>query len=245
MVGPLLAMRPGVLPEHVPLDFKSFRDRAYDFAEQVVARFGRYCPFWNIASGLNASHPTFVPEETVDLARMLRLLVRQYRRDAKIMIEVREPWGEHASEYGLDPFDFVKRLGQNGVECDAIGVRMLAGGRHQGEAVRTLFDNACLLDRLLTIDKPVVATIGRAGGKDGLGQAKYASLTAQLCLSRRYVQSVVWSDLYDHPRSLVEHGGMVDAQGALGRCWPTGPNCAPSSASLSDQYNFPKRGEGA
>ena len=98
---PLLAMRPGVLPEHVPLDFKSFRDRAYDFAEQVVARFGRYCPFWNIASGLNASHaPRLSPEETVDLARMLRLLVRQYRRDAKIMIEVREPWGEHASNMG-------------------------------------------------------------------------------------------------------------------------------------------------
>ena len=246
MVGPLLAMRPGVLPEHVPLDFKSFRDRAYDFAEQVVARFGRYCPFWNIASGLNASHaPRLSPEETVDLARMLRLLVRQYRRDAKIMIEVREPWGEHASEYGLDPFDFVKRLGQNGVECDAIGVRMLAGGRHQGEAVRTLFDNACLLDRLLTIDKPVVATIGRAGGKDGLGQAKYASLTAQLCLSRRYVQSVVWSDLYDHPRSLVEHGGMVDAQGGARPVLAHWSKLRSKFSKPLGSVQLPKRGEGA
>ena len=99
---------------------------------------------------------------------MLRLLVRQYRRDAKIMIEVREPWGEHAT-YGLDPFDFVKRLGQNGVEFDAIGVRMLAGVP-SGESVRTLFDNACLLDRLLSIDKPVVVTIGRGSGKDGLAK---------------------------------------------------------------------------
>ena len=33
MVGPLLAMRPGVIPEHVPMDSKSFRDRVYDFAE--------------------------------------------------------------------------------------------------------------------------------------------------------------------------------------------------------------------
>ena len=94
-------------------------------------------------------------------------------------------------------------------------------------------------DRLLTIDKPVVATIGRAGGKDGLARNTCPSLTAQLCLSRRYVQSVVCLDLYDHPRSLVEHGGMVDAQGGKpGRCWPTGPNRAPSSARPLDQYNF-------
>lgn len=246
VVGPLLAMRPGVIPEHVEMDFKSFRNRMYDFAEQVVARFGRYCPFWNIASGLNASKgPSFSSEQAVDLARTLRLLVRQYRRDAKIMIEIREPWGEHAAEYGVDPFDFVKRLNQDGVTCDAIGVRMLAGGRHQGEAVRTLFDNACLLDRLLNLDKPVVVTIGRGAGKDGQSQAKYASLTAQLCLSRRYVQTVIWSDLYDHPRSLVEYGGMVDSDG---NPRPVLANWAKLRSKFSKplgSMHLPKRGDGA
>ena len=111
--------------------------------------------------------------------------------------------------------------------------------------MRTLFDNACLLDRLLSIDKPVVVTIGRAGGKDGLGQAKYASLTAQLCLSRRYVQSVIWSDLYDHPRSLVEHGGMVDAQGGARPVLAHWSKLRSKFSKPLGSVQLPKRGEGA
>ena len=90
-----------------------------------------------------------------------------------------------------------------------------------------------------------MVTIGRGAGKDGQSQAKYASLTAQLCLSRRYVQTVIWSDLYDHPRSLVEYGGMVDSDG---NPRPVLANWAKLRSKFSKplgSMHLPKRGDGA
>ena len=101
------------------------------------------------------------------------------------------------------------------------------------------------ISNFLSLDKPVVVTIGRGAGKDGQAQAKYASLTAQLCLSRRYVQSVIWSDLYDHPRSLVDQGGMVDAQGGARPVLAHWSKLRSKFSKPLGSVQLPKRGDGA
>jgi hypothetical protein len=231
VLGPLIDLEPGGLPdwtEQFSGDYLALRDAAYEHVEKVVQRYGDSVGMWNLVNGMEVgAAPVSSEREMVDLVRTLALLVRSTHRGRRIVVEIARPWGHYRSTNPTapDPMSFIARLSQSGVRLDAVGIRLLMGGA-TGTATRDFMDICGMLDRLLTLEVPVlISACGVPDGpvEDGRGawrsgwspkvQATWANLLPQVCLARPYVESVIWGDLYDYEGGHPPQSGLVSAQG--------------------------------
>ena len=144
------------------------------------------------------------------------------------MIELSQPFGEYLfrNTEALAPFIYVEQLIQEGIRLDAIGLRLLFGSDREGMATRDFMQVSRLLDRFFLLERPVVLTnVGvpaESPGHEGgwwmcpwspEQQASWASRLLPLALSKPYVESVLWTDLYDHDEGSLPYGGMIDSKG--------------------------------
>ena len=231
VVGPLIDLEPGALPawtDQFSGDYLALRDAAYEHVERVVQRYGDSVGMWNLASGMETgTGPVRSEREMVDLVRTLSLLVRTAHRGRRVVVEIARPWGHYRAQQpdAPAPLSFVNRLVQSGVRLDAVGIRLLLGGG-RGSAARDLMEVCALLDRLLTIDVPVLLSACSVPDREvesGRGcwrtqwtpkrQAMWAELLTQIALARPYVESVIWGDLYDHDEGHPIGGGLVTSEG--------------------------------
>ena len=231
VLGPLIDLEPGGLPEWTEQwrgDYLALRDAAYEHVERVVQRYGDSVGMWNLVNGMEAgASPVTTEREMVDLVRTLSLLVRSAHKGRRIVVEVARPWGHYRSTTpdAPDPMSFIARLTQSGVRLDAIGIRLLMGGS-KASATRDFMDICGLLDRLLTLDVPVLVSAcgvpdraveeGQGNWRSGWSpktQAIWANLLPQICLARPFVESVIWGDLYDFDQGHPTGGGLVSAEG--------------------------------
>jgi GH35 family endo-1,4-beta-xylanase len=232
IAGPLLDFSKAALPEWMYVwqhDYDTCRDLVYDYMSRVVERYRGVVGMWNIGSGLNVNDNfTFTPPQMLDLARTASLLVRQFRKGARTMIELRQPFGEHCAVQAdsMPPLAFVDRLLQEGIKFDALGVQFLFGSGDSGRASRDLMQMSSFLDRLFMLEIPVlVSALGvPSAGSDAAGgwwhqawspevQAKWVGPAFVLAMSKPYVESVFWTDLYDHPDALVAGAGLITDEG--------------------------------
>jgi len=230
--GPLLDFSAdGAIPpwiaewEH---DYTVFRDKCYDHIERVIQRYGGAVSFWNLTSGVNLNrHVRLAIANMVDLIRMARLLVRQTRKDARIMIELAEPYSEFVSTISesCNAKVFLARLSQEGVGLDAIGLQMLVGGPG-GRTTRDLMLMSAKLDEFLHADIPLI--ISELGAPsviinekygwwkspwDEIRQEEWASSMLAICLSKPFVDSVIWTDLFDHKMMDIPTAGYISRKG--------------------------------
>jgi len=230
--GPLLDFSTeGAIPEWVIAcehDYASFRDKCYDHVQRVLHRYGGAISFWNVCSGINMNrHARLSLANMVDLIRMASLAVRQARKDAKVMIEVVEPFSEFVSviSESCTPRVFLARLSQEGVRIDALGVQMLVGGSG-GNATRDLMLLSSKLDEFLHVEIPlVISALGapsviiseRSGWWktpwDESRQEQWASSMFAICLSKPFVNSVIWTDLFDHKKMTLPTAGFISRKG--------------------------------
>jgi GH35 family endo-1,4-beta-xylanase len=209
-------------------DYSVFRDKCYDHIERVIHRYGGAVSFWNLTSGINLNrHVRISIANMVDLIRMARLIVRQTRKDARIMVELAEPFSEFVStnSESCNAKVFLARLSQEGVALDALGVQCLVGGPG-GRSTRDLMLMSAKLDEFLHADIPlIISALGTPSviidekygwwktKWDEIRQEEWASSMLAICLSKPFVDSVIWTDLFDNKDMDLPTAGFISQKG--------------------------------
>jgi hypothetical protein len=232
VAGPLLDFSKRALPDWMYVwqhDYDTCRDLVYDHIERVVNRYRATVGMWNLGCGLNVNgNFVFSAEQMVDLVRMASLLVRQVRRGARTMIELEQPFGEFVgvNPESISTIAFLDGLVQGGIRLDAVGLRLLFGGGTPGIAARDLMQISSVLDKLFLTELPVLVSamgvpseeVSPTGGtwRDGWSddvQARWVTRMFALALSKPYVESLFWTDLYDHAAAELPHAALISPRG--------------------------------
>jgi hypothetical protein len=231
ILGPLVDVRDASLPDWVKAlgnDYASLRDAMYDYMDAVVARYVASVGIWKISSGLHIVRDRpLKPTEMVDLTRTAVVLVRQYRRGARTMIELDDLFGDLAAKRAgsLGAFEFLEKIRSEGIHLDCLGARLILGGNEPSQRSRDLMMVSDRLDEFFHSDFPLLISAcgvpsratGPTAGRWGSAwsedqQAAWASRIVPIALSKPYVEAVVWSchkDLKDSDGfGLLDHAGV-------------------------------------
>lgn len=230
--GPLIDLGPEGLPQWVvdsARNYKALRDLIYDHAREVVFRYGDHIGMWSIGTSINTNLSfSLKPHEMVELVRTLSLVVREGRRGRRVVLELDGLWADHVGDRpeSVDPLAFIEQLVQAGLRLDAIGLRMQFGDGRFGRSTRDLMAFSRMIDRFFMLEIPLIITQlgvpddnhGAAGGwwREGWTperQAMWASHATMIAMSKPHVESVIWTDLYEHGETIPEGGALIDVQG--------------------------------
>ncbi|MEE9403786.1 MAG: endo-1,4-beta-xylanase [Algisphaera sp.] len=165
VAGPVISFEPSSLPDWLYIwehDFETVRDLIYEHIERVVTRYKGVVSAWNIVSGLHVnSHFTFNFEQLIDLTRMATMLVRKLHPEAKIIVELRQVFGEYYAQNprSIPPMMYVDLLIQSSIQFDAFGVRVPMGQALDGQYTRDLMQLSSLLDQFTGFGKQVFLTV--------------------------------------------------------------------------------------
>lgn len=232
LAGPLLDFSKRAVPEWMYVwqhDYDTTRDLVYDHVERVVQRYNAIDKMmWNVGAGLNVNENfKFSAEQMLDLVRMSVLLVRQSRKGARVLLELSQPFGEHCAfnRESVHPVSFVERLVQEGVRLDAVGVQLLFGKRG-GKSTRDLMQISAMLDRFFLLEIPIVVSAMGVPSEavDAEGgwwhepwspelQSQWASKAFAIALSKPFIETLFWTDLFDHALEDLPGGGLISDAG--------------------------------
>ncbi|MEK6675573.1 MAG: endo-1,4-beta-xylanase [Planctomycetota bacterium] len=218
-------------------DFDTVRDLAFEHARRVVNRYGQHIQTWDVISGIHANTClSFTFEQLMELTRMTAALVKQASPRSTAIIDLVAPWGEYyaRNQRTIPPLLYADMAAQGSVNFDAFGVQLLFGPAVDGMFVRDLFQVSSLLDQFAKLSKPVHVTAvqvpsepgdpSQPGGEEKGNpqdggfwhgewsdqvQADWLRQFMQIALSKPFVDSVSWHDVFDHPRQSVLGGGLL------------------------------------
>ena len=243
--GPLIDFRPNCCPEWLFIwenDYETLRDLVIEHVQAVVTRYRRTVTRWTVASGLHVNTNFKISfEQIMDLTRVCVLLVRKLHPQAKIQLEVAQPWGEyHASNRrSIPPYLYAEAAVAAGLHLDAVALRLQMGHAEPGYATRDMMALSAALDKFGALEKPIaVSAIGvpsapvaprpfrpRAGAEaedahepgswrgqwSDAVQADWMTQALSICCSKPYVQSVCWHELSDGPQNAAAAAGTPGA----------------------------------
>jgi hypothetical protein len=246
MAGPLIDLRPGAVPDFLYIwehDYETLRDVVIEHVKALVTRYRRAVGTWVVASGFQAGGAFALSQEQImDLTRTCVFLVRKVQPNAKVIVEIAQPWGEYSGLPGmtqrtLPPATYAELINQLGLEIDALGVRVQMGQNLPGRATRDLIAISHLLDRFAACDRPVVITACGvpsraaptpaqsspdlpapdpgtwAGGWTPETQASWLAAVGAMALGKPFVQALCWQDLYDADAGADMPGGGLTTLG--------------------------------
>lgn len=232
IAGPLLDFSKDAMPKWMYVwqnDYDTCRDLVYDHVERLVKRYADYVSIWNVASGINTNENfKFKFEQMIDLVRMTALVARQARKNARVMLEVSQPFAEHCADGrdSIPPVTFVDRVMQEGIRLNCVGIKLQVGRSENGMMCRDLMQLSNVLDRYFLLEVPVLITalgmpaeqVDPRGGQwieaysDSL-QSRWATRMFAIALSKPYVETITWTDLFDHDHAELPKAGLIDAHG--------------------------------
>ena len=230
--GPLLDLGrhglPGWVASRAP-SYEHLRDMVYDHVEQVVSRYGDHIGMWSTGTGINTNQVmTLKPKDMVDLVRTMALRIRQDNRGRRVIVELEQPWCEYLFDRrdAVGPTTFVEQIVQSGIRVDAVGLRLQFGDGTDGRVMRDLMEISRLLDRFVVLDPRVIVTdlgipaadVAQDGGRwraewSGELQGQWAARVIPMLLSKPNVESVVWTDLFDHEETRPPTAGLLTDRG--------------------------------
>lgn len=232
MGGPLLDFSHAAMPQWMHVwqnDYETCRDLAYDHIERVVQRYRGSVGLWNIAAGLNVNDNfRFTFEQMMDLARMATLVVRQARPGARTLVELVQPFGEYLAfnKESLPPARFIERLVQEGIRMDAVGLQLIFGSGTIGHGSRDLMQLSNVVDRFAFLEQAILITAMGVPSEpvDSDGgywhepwsthmQEQWLHRAFAIVMSKPFVESVFWADLYDHADASLPTGGLITGAG--------------------------------
>lgn len=235
--GPLIDASVRRLPDWAlsrRADDGAFRDAAYAYCEQVVARYRGAVSMWNIASGLAGATETVADgDRAIAFTRLASVLVRQLQPNARILVEIVDPYAEHLQRHpeGMGPLRYLRRLAEEGVHVDCIGLRVIPG--ESMRPCRDLAEIAGLADRFVSPDRHVIVTglaaPSSASGPESGGwrgewspprQAAWLGEVLPILLARPRFDAVLWAEVKDAAggaaRGLFDEAGKAKpAAGAI------------------------------
>lgn len=229
--GPLVDFRASCVPDWLYIwenDYETLRDLVIEHIQSIVTRYRRTVNRWTAVSGLNVNTNLKLPlESALDLTRVAVLVVRKLQPQAKVQVEIAQPWGEyHAyNRRSIPPLAYAEALVQMGLPIDAIGLRIQMGHAQPGLSTRDMLSFSALLDRYAQLEKPLAITAvgcpsapiapapyqpraglaaedpyepGRwRGSWSEAQQAVWLERVVAICCGKPSVQSVCWHDLAD------------------------------------------------
>ncbi len=242
VAGPVLSFEPSELPDWLYIwehDYDTVRDLIYEHVERVVDRYRPYIHAWNIVSGLHVNkHFTFNFEQLMDLTRMCTMLVKKLDTASRVIVEMREPFGEYyaAHQRSIPPMMYGDLLIQSSIQFDALAIRFPMGQAVPGQYARDLMQLSDMLDRFAHFGKPIAVTLAAPSepvtslmianpdsndpADDHAGywrrpwnttvQAHWLEAAMQVVCSKPYVEAVAWQDLNDHPNAELPLSGLID-----------------------------------
>ena len=241
--GPIVDLGVGACPDWLHIwenDYETLRDLVFGHVKKIVTRYRRTVRSWTIVSSLEVADAfNLTVEEAIDLTRTCALVVRKLQRNARITVDIAQPFGEYGAYDAartLPPHHYAELIGQAGVSVDKFGVRLQVGDAAQGRSARDLATLSDVLDRFSVYEKPVAVTaIGAPGrpvepsredtlaSRDGgywqgqwseTAQADWMARALLIALAKPYIASVCWQELYDTGAAgLMPAGGLISADG--------------------------------
>lgn len=242
VAGPIIDLRPGVIPDWLYIwenDYETLRELIYEHVKNVVTRYRRTIARWTVVSGLHANTNFQLGfDHMMDMTRVCVMVVRKLHPQAKVQVEITQPWGEYytANRRSLPPLLYAEMLTQAGIHVDSFAVRLQMGQPEQGQSVRDLMEISAMLDRCAMLDRPIALTaIGvPSSTPESVGhpeladrnpghwrrpwteqvQADWASAVCSIAMSKPFIQSVCWQELYDLPQPVeMPRGGLISVSG--------------------------------
>ncbi len=242
VAGPIIDLRPGAVPDWLYIwenDYETLRELIYEHVKNVVTRYRRTIARWTVVSGLHANNNFHLGfDHMMDLTRVCVMVVRKLHPQAKIQVEITQPWGEYYTHNrrSLPPLLYAEMLTQAGISVDSYAVRLQMGQPEQGQSVRDLMEISAMLDRCAMLDRPIALTaVGvPSGTPESVGhpeladrhpgywrkpwteqvQADWASAVCTIAMSKPFIQSVCWQELYDLPQPVeMPRGGLISVSG--------------------------------
>lgn len=229
--GPLVDFRAPCVPDWLYIwenDYETLRDLVIEHIQSIVTRYRRTISRWTVASGLNVNTNFKLPiEQVMDLTRVAVVLVKKMHPQAKVQVEIAQPWGEYhaTNRRSIPPLIYAEAIIQMGLPVDALGLRLQMGHAQPGLSTRDLMSLSALLDRYSHFEKPLAVTaIGAPSApitptpyqpREGSAaedpyepgrwrsawnetqQAAWLSKAMAICASKPFVHSVCWQDLAD------------------------------------------------
>lgn len=241
VAGPIISFEPHVLPDWLFIwehDYETVRDVIYEHVERLVTRYKNAVQAWKVVSGLHVnSHFTFNFEQLMDLTRTTTMLVKKVQPSAKVLVEVRQPFGEYyaTNPRSIPPLMYADLLIQGAIQFDALSLKLLMGQALSGQYTRDLMQVSLLIEKYAEFGKPLHLCIGAPSevvtqemisvGEDAepvdanagywrkpwspLVQSRWLEAVAQIAMSKPYVESVTWNDLCDHQAMDLPLSGLV------------------------------------
>jgi Glycosyl hydrolase family 10 len=242
VAGPIIDLRAGASPDWLYIwenDYETLRELICEHVKNVVTRYRRTIARWTVVSGLHANNNFHLGfDHMMDLTRVCVMVVRKLHPQAKIQVEITQPWGEYYTHNrrSLPPLLYAEMLTQAGISVDSFGVRLQMGQPEQGQSVRDLMEISAMLDRCAMLDRPIALTaVGvPSGTPEAVGhpeladrkpgfwrhpwteqvQGDWASAILSIAMSKPFIQSVCWQELYDLPQPVeMPRGGMISVSG--------------------------------
>lgn len=244
IAGPVISFEPSCLPDWLYIwehDYDTVRDLIYEHVERVVSRYKNIVSMWNVVSGLHVNnHFTFNFEQLMDLTRMCTMLVKKIQPAAKVMVEIRQPFGEYYAHNpkSIPPLMYADLIVQSAIAFDAFGMRMPMGQAVQGQYTRDLMQVSSLMDQYSHFGRPLYLTvstpsspvtemmIARADSDEPVDatsgywrrpwsqpvQSRWLEAVFQIAISKPYVEAIAWQDLIDYPNIELPLSGLLDEE---------------------------------
>lgn len=240
VAGPLVSFEPNSLPDWLFIwehDYDTVRDLTYEHVERIVTRYKERIYTWNVVSGLHINnHFTIAFDQLIDLTRMVTMVVKKVQPAAKVMVELREPFGEYygSNQRSIPPMMYADLLIQGAIHFDAFSIKLHMGQPVSGQFARDLMQISNLLDHFSPLGKPVhlvidvpssmvteeMVTAPEVGMIDPncgfwrkpwnqVVQGHWLDAVMRIALSKPFVESVAWGQIMDHPDIEMPLGGLV------------------------------------
>ncbi|MEX2213495.1 MAG: endo-1,4-beta-xylanase [Phycisphaeraceae bacterium] len=241
VAGPVVSFDSSVLPDWVYIwehDYDTVRDLLYEHTERVITRYKDVVKLWNVVSGLHInSHFGFSFDQLLDLTRMATLLTKEIQPAAKVLIEIRQPFGEYyaANQRSIPPLMYADLLIQGAVGFDGLAIKLLMGQPSPGQFTRDLMQVSNLLDQFAGFNKPIYLTVGvpsevvtsmmmlstdpavpvdpecghwRRPWSNSV-QAHWLEAVLHVAMGKPYVEAVAWHEVIDHPDVELPLSGLL------------------------------------
>lgn len=164
VAGPLVDFRPGCVPDWLYIwenDYETLRELVYEHVKAVVTRYRRTVARWTAVSGLHANVAFGLSfEQMMDLSKIAVLVIRKLHPQARVQLEITEPWGEYftSNRQALPPSLFAEMIAQSGIQTDTVGLRVQMGAPRRGNGARDLGAFSAMLDHYAVLDRPLAIT---------------------------------------------------------------------------------------
>ena len=241
MAGPVISFEPTHMPDWAYIwehDYEQLRDLVYEHVERVVGRYRNVVNSWLIASGLHINkHVSLNFDQLMDLTRMSAMIVKKTQPNARVAIEIAQPFGEYfaSNQRSIPPMMYADLLVQSAVNFDTLSLKLLMGQAVSGQFTRDLMQISNLVDQFAGLGKGVHVTLaapsepvteimiasqdGKSPADPNCGywrqawspqvQSHWLEAVLNVLLSKPFVETVAWMDFVDHAKAEMPLSGLV------------------------------------